>query len=176
MPTLQGALARLRPATEADIPTLAKIRQTPEVYVWWRGGSDLVAAIEEDLNEHGVNAYVIEVEDRVVGWIQTHTETDPDYRHASIDIYVDPAVHGRGIGTDAVRTLARHLFVEEGHHRVIIDPAVDNAGRHPLVQQGRLQARRRDAPVRARRRRLLARQPPHGPPARGALVAVVPLG
>ncbi len=127
MPTLQGALARLRPATEADIPALAKIRQTPEVYVWWRGGSDLVAAIEEDLNEHGVNVYVIEVEDRVVGWIQTHTETDPDYRHASIDIYVDPSVHGRGIGTDAVRTLARHLFVEEGHHRVIIDPAVDNA-------------------------------------------------
>ena len=127
MPTLQGALARLRPATEADIPALAKIRQTPEVYVWWRGGSDLVAAIEEDLNEHGVNAYVIETEDRVVGWIQTHTQTDPDYRHASIDIYVDPAVHGRGIGTDAVRTLARHLFVDEGHHRVIIDPAVDNA-------------------------------------------------
>ena len=126
VPTLQGALARLRPATEADIPALAKIRQTPEVYVWWRGGSDLVAAIEEDLNEDGVSAYVIEVDDRVVGWIQTQAETDPDYRHASIDIYVDPAVHGRGIGTDAVRTLARHLFVDEGHHRVIIDPAVDN--------------------------------------------------
>ena len=70
---------------------------------------------------------MIEVDDRVVGWIQTQAETDPDYRHASIDIYVDPTVHGRGIGTDAVRTLARHLFVDEGHHRVIIDPAVDNA-------------------------------------------------
>jgi aminoglycoside 6'-N-acetyltransferase len=126
VPTLQGALVRLRPATEADIPALAKIRQTPEVYEWWRGGSDLVAAIEEDLNEDDVSAFVIEVDDRVVGWIQTQAETDPDYRHASIDIYVDPAVHGRGIGTDAVRTLARHLFVDEGHHRVIIDPAVDN--------------------------------------------------
>ena len=127
MTTLQGALVKLRPAMQADIPALAKIRRTPEVYRWWRGGSNLVAAIEEDMNEAGVSAYAIEVDDRVVGWIQTQAETDPDYRHASIDIYVDPAVHGRGIGTDAVRTLARHLFVEEGHHRVTIDPAVANA-------------------------------------------------
>jgi aminoglycoside 6'-N-acetyltransferase len=125
--TLQGALVTLRPALPADIPALALIRQTPEVYQWWRGGSDLIAAIEDDMNEEGVSAYVIEVDDRVVGWIQTQAETDADYRHASIDIYVDPAVHGRGIGTDAVRTLARHLIVEDGHHRVIIDPAVDNA-------------------------------------------------
>ena len=70
---------------------------------------------------------MIEFEDHVVGWIQWQAEADPDYRHASIDIYVDPAVHGRGIGTDAVRTLARHLFVDHGHHRLTIDPAADNA-------------------------------------------------
>ena len=46
---------------------------------------------------------------------------------ASIDIYLDPAVHGRGLGTDAVRTLARHLIVDRGHHRLVIDPAADNA-------------------------------------------------
>ncbi|CAM5666252.1 GNAT family N-acetyltransferase OS=Streptomyces antimycoticus OX=68175 GN=SANT12839_077140 PE=4 SV=1 [Streptomyces antimycoticus] len=51
---------------------------------------------------------------------------EPDYRHASIDIYLDPAVHGRG-GTDAVRTLARHLITDHGHHRIVIDPAADNA-------------------------------------------------
>ena len=104
-----------------------RIRQTPEVYEWWRGGDDMVAAIEEDLNEKGVTASVIEFEDRIVGWIQWQAETDPDYRHASIDIYVDPAVHGRGIGTDAVRTLARHLLGDHGHHRLTIDPAADNA-------------------------------------------------
>ena len=42
-------------------------------------------------------------------------------------MFVDPAVHGRGIGTDAVRTLAAHLVDVEGHHRLTIDPAVDNA-------------------------------------------------
>ena len=49
------------------------------------------------------------------------------YRHASIDIFLDPAVHGRGIGKDAVGTLVRYLTVDLGHHRLVIDPAADNA-------------------------------------------------
>ena len=36
------------------------------------------------------------------------------------------AVHGRGIGEDAVRTLAVHLVDDVGHHRLVIDPAADN--------------------------------------------------
>jgi aminoglycoside 6'-N-acetyltransferase len=34
---------------------------------------------------------------------------------------------GRGLGTDAVRTLARYLLEVRGHHRLTIDPAADNA-------------------------------------------------
>jgi aminoglycoside 6'-N-acetyltransferase len=124
---LDGALVHLRPATLDDIPTLAGIRATPEVYRHWRGGGDLVAAVEEDFAEPGMTGYVIEADGAVVGWIQWQAEEEPDYRHASIDIYVDPAHHGRGVGTDAVRTLARHLFSAHGHHRIEIDPAVDNA-------------------------------------------------
>jgi aminoglycoside 6'-N-acetyltransferase len=127
MTALQGALVRLRPATGDDVPRLAAIRGTPEVHDRWRGGDDMVAAVEEDLAEDDVVGYVIELDDRVVGWIQWGAEDDPDYRHANMDIYVDPAVHGRGVGTDAVRTLARHLIVDHGHHRLVIDPAADNA-------------------------------------------------
>ena len=127
MTTLQGAFVRLRPATRADIPDLVKIRQTPEVYRHWRGGADLVAAIEEDFAEPDMTAYVIELDGGVVGWIQWQAKDEPDYRHASMDIYVDPAVHNRGVGTDALRTLARHLIVDHGHHRLTIDPAADNA-------------------------------------------------
>jgi len=125
MDRLHGAAVVLRPAARADIPALVAIRSTPEVFAYWRGGDDLVAAVEEDLAEEG-SAYVIELDDRVVGWIQWQAEEEPDYRHASIDIYLDPAVHGRGLGTDAVRTLARHLLVDHGHHRLTIDPATDN--------------------------------------------------
>ena len=74
-----------------DVTALAKIRETPEVHRHWRGGDDMVAAVLEDFREENSRAYVIELEDGVVGWIQWQAEDEPDYRHASLDIYVDPA-------------------------------------------------------------------------------------
>ena len=62
----------------------------------------------------------------IVGAIQWYEEDDPDYRHAGIDLFLDPEVHGRGLGTDAIRALAGYLFTVEGHHRLIIDPAASN--------------------------------------------------
>jgi aminoglycoside 6'-N-acetyltransferase len=126
-PTLQGKHVRLRPAGPEDIPDLARIRATPEVLRWWRGGDDMKAAVAEDLDEVGTETFVIEHEGRIVGAIQWSAEDEPDYRHAGIDIYLDPALHGRGLGTDAVRTLARHLIADRGHHRLVIDPAANNA-------------------------------------------------
>ncbi|MFF2847124.1 GNAT family N-acetyltransferase [Streptomyces sp. NPDC058001] len=123
---LRGTLVTLRPATPADIPELAAIRTTPEVYARWRGGDDLTAEVADDLADPEARTLAIEYEGRVVGAIQWGAEDEPDYRHANIDIYVDPAVHGRGIGTDAVRTLARHLIDDHGYHRLVIDPAADN--------------------------------------------------
>jgi len=87
----------------------------------------LTAAVKEDLEEGGTETFVIEHEDQVAGAIQWHAEDEPDYRHAGIDIYLDPALHGRGLGADAVRTLARHLIDDHRHHRLVIDPAADNA-------------------------------------------------
>ena len=116
----------LRPATRDDIPALARIHATPEVYRYWRGGADLIAAVEEDFAEEGSTGYAIEVDGAVVGWIQWQAEEEPDYRHASIDVYVDPAVHGRGIGTDAVAHWRATCFTAHGHHRIEIDPAADN--------------------------------------------------
>lgn len=127
MTALQGAMVRLRPVVDADIPELARIRATPEVREHWRGGDDMVAAVKKDLAEPDSTPYVIEIDGRVVGWIQWQAEEEPDYRHASMDIYLDPAVRGRGVSADALRTLARHLIVDHGHHRLEIDPAVDNA-------------------------------------------------
>jgi aminoglycoside 6'-N-acetyltransferase len=124
--SLDGARVHLRPARRDDIPALVRIRETPEVYAHWRGGDDLRAAVEEDFAEEGIHPYVIELAAAVVGWIQWQAEEEPDYRHASIDIYVDPAVHGQGVGPDAVATVAHHLFTTHGHHRIEIDPAAHN--------------------------------------------------
>jgi aminoglycoside 6'-N-acetyltransferase len=127
MTTLYGQQVTLRPVAHGDVPELARIRATPQVHRRWRGGDDMMAAIAEDLAEPDVETFVIELAGRVVGAIQWGEEVEPDYRHANMDIYVDPAVHGRGVGTEAIRTLARHLIAEHGHHRLVIDPAADNA-------------------------------------------------
>lgn len=124
---LHGTLVTLRPATAGDLPALAAIRSTPEVYARWQGGDDLTAAVAEDLDDPGAETFAVEHGGRVVGAIQWGSEDEPDYRHANIDIYLDPAMHGHGLGTDAVRTLARHLIDDHGYHRLVIDPAADNA-------------------------------------------------
>jgi len=123
---LSGSIVTLRPAHEGDIPALAVIRADPEVYRWWRGGPDLQAAVAEELATEDEHGFVIEYEDRTVGFIQWWAEEEPEYRHAGIDIYLDASMHGRGIGTDAVRILATHLIHDHGHHRITIDPAADN--------------------------------------------------
>lgn len=127
MTVLYGDALALRPSEPHDVPALAAIRATPEVRARWRGGADLRAEIAEDLTDPDTHCLTIHQEDRIIGMIQWHAEEDPEYRHAGIDLYLDPSVHGRGLGTDAVRTLARYLVHHEGFHRIVIDPAADNA-------------------------------------------------
>lgn len=122
---LRGQLVLLRLATAADVDALVAIRQTAEVRRWWRG-DELLADTTESIDDTDVTFCAIEVEGEVVGAIQWHEEEDPEYRHAGLDIYVDPAHHRRGIGLDAIRTAASHLFREADHHRLTIDPAADN--------------------------------------------------
>ncbi|UUY45949.1 GNAT family N-acetyltransferase [Streptomyces yangpuensis] len=127
MTVLYGDAVELRPSEPHDVPGLAAIRATPEVRARWRGGDDLVAEVTEDLADPDTHCLTVYQQDRIIGLLQWHAEEDPDYRHAGIDLFLDPAVHGRGLGTDAVATLARHLVHEAGFHRLVIDPAADNA-------------------------------------------------
>ena len=123
---LRGAKVTLRRAGAPDVPALVAIRSTPEVRSRW-GGDDLEAELHDDLSTDEIELLAIVHDGRVVGAIQWQAEDDPMYRHAGMDIYVDPAVQGRGVGADAVRTLARYLIDEQRHHRLVIDPAADNA-------------------------------------------------
>jgi aminoglycoside 6'-N-acetyltransferase len=86
---------------------------------------------ESDLRRHAEEhdpetALAIEREGELVGLILYHEENEPDFRHASIDLFLAERSQGQGLGTDAVRTLARYLIDERGHHRMTIDPAADN--------------------------------------------------
>ncbi len=124
---LQGAKVRLRTTVEDDRAELVAIRSTPDVRRRWPG-DDLDAEFDEDLADDDSHQLTIEAIEsgRTLGLIQFTEEVDPDYRHASLDIYLDPKVHGRGYASDAIRTLVAHLLGERGHHRLTIDPAADN--------------------------------------------------
>ena len=124
MTIIEGDLTRLRPITPADRSRVREILATPEVAHWW-GDPDTEADGLLEVEE-GYSSYVIEADGVVIGVIQSCEELSPQYRHAGIDISVHPDWHGRGIGTDAIRALARHLLEVRGHHRLTIDPAASN--------------------------------------------------
>jgi aminoglycoside 6'-N-acetyltransferase len=121
MAELRGARVALRPLERDDAATLREIHVMPEVAKWWGRMDD-----DFPFDEPESARFAILVDGEIAGLIQFGEEEEPDYRHAWIDLFLDPRFHGRGLGTDAVATLARHLFHERGHHRITIDPAADN--------------------------------------------------
>jgi len=125
VPTADDLAILLRAARSADLDAIVAIRSTPEIHHRW-GGDDLAQEFLDDLASEELHLMIIEVEGQPAGAIQWSEEVDPMYRHAGIDLYLDPTMHGRGIGSAAVAALARHLFDEHGHHRLVIDPATDN--------------------------------------------------
>lgn len=120
---LRGQRVVLVPVVAEHVPELRRILAAPEVRMRWR---DEGASPQWPFDDSSATRFAVVVDGAVCGMVQYGEEDDPDYRHASIDIFLDPTEHGRGLGRDAVRTLARHLTDDRGHHRLVIDPAADN--------------------------------------------------
>jgi aminoglycoside 6'-N-acetyltransferase len=112
----------LRPLAAGDVQELQRIHATPEVVRWW----DEPAEGFPWSDDPDATRLTIEVDGAVAGMIQFSEELEPKYRHAQIDLFLDPALHGRGLGTEAVRQVVRRLIDERGHHRITIDPATSN--------------------------------------------------
>jgi aminoglycoside 6'-N-acetyltransferase len=91
------------------------------------GGFDLVRVTAELIvSDPEEDPFVIEHEGEIVGYIQAVEENEPDFRSAGIDLFLRTDAQGRGLGPDAIRTLASHLIEERGHHRLTIDPVAHN--------------------------------------------------
>lgn len=119
---LQGERVLLRPVVPADVPTLIGYLHDPEVGRWWPPPEDP----EWPFDDQEQHCLTIVVDEQVAGMIQFGEETDPDYRHATIDVFLGPPFHGRGLGPETLTVLIRHLIDDRRHHRVTIDPAVAN--------------------------------------------------
>ncbi|MFJ4715983.1 aminoglycoside 6'-N-acetyltransferase [Streptomyces sp. NPDC088785] len=112
---LRGNEVVLRPVAEGDTAILDRIVREPEVAAWWSPPDDYEGAL------------AVVHDGEVIGLVQYAEENDPEFRRAGIDIFLTARRHGRGLGADTVRTLARWLVTERGHHRLTIDPAAANS-------------------------------------------------
>jgi len=123
---LRGDRVVLRLLTEADVARIVELGSDPEVVRWWRGLTPEHVGKKARGEDEGVVVFAIVADGEVAGMLQYHEEDDPEYRHAGMDLFLGTPFQGRGLGTDAVRTMARHLLHDRGHHRLTIDPAAHN--------------------------------------------------
>lgn len=125
---LRGERVELRRITLDEVDEVLALRERdPSVVERWptMTREDITSTVAGD--DDGQAGWWIVAEGQRVGFIQHYQELDAEYRHAGMDIFIVEPGQGRGLGTDAVRTLARHLVNDLGHHRLVIDPAADNA-------------------------------------------------
>jgi aminoglycoside 6'-N-acetyltransferase len=113
---------RLEPVADEHRERLEQLRQEPGIRRWWQEPRD--GWLDD---EPGMSRRTVLLDDEVVGYGQWYEECDPMYRHAAVDVFLDPAVHGRGLGTQLVRMICAHLIDERGFHRLTIDPETENA-------------------------------------------------
>jgi aminoglycoside 6'-N-acetyltransferase len=123
MPTLRGERLVLVPVHPEHAERLRVLRRTPEVGRWWEPPPDgWPQEPEPDLHK-----LTVLVDGEVAGYVQFWEESDPGSRHADVDIFLGPDAQDRGLGTEAMRVVLRHLIDERGHHRVTLGTSVDNA-------------------------------------------------
>lgn len=114
----------LRPLDRSDLPVLTEILRQDGVRRWW--GQHDAQDVEAEFLHGSAESLGIAVDGELAGAVQFNEETDPDYRHASIDIFLGQRWQGQGHGPEALKLLASHLIHSRGHHRITIDPSADN--------------------------------------------------
>ncbi|HEX2117837.1 MAG TPA: GNAT family N-acetyltransferase, partial [Acidimicrobiales bacterium] len=92
---LRGDQVTLRPMTGDDVEPLTALFAVPEVAEWWPGQNSVRLQTRLGDDDEGVGM-VIERDGRLIGFIQYFEETDPDYRHAMVDIVLHPDWTDRG--------------------------------------------------------------------------------
>lgn len=141
----------LRPPAESDIDRLTELLADPEVARWWPdydrprvalelagcdgdvrviehvGAGAEVEYVQVGECDHGVPIKApVQPTGEVVGAIQVYENLDPQYRHAGIDLFIGRPYWGRGFATEAIGAVIDELLFVRGHHRLVIDPALEN--------------------------------------------------
>ena len=131
---LRGERVILRPAAEDDLQRFAEILASPDVSRWWGAPLRGAALRNYVLGADDLASFAIEMDGQIVGLLQYHEEAEPGYRSAGMDIAIATEFQGRGLGQESLRTMARYLFEQRGHHRLTIDPAAANSARSRAIE------------------------------------------
>lgn len=123
MTDLRGPRVVLTPVGTEHVDRLRELHRSPGVVDWWQEPND-AWPLEGD---EDTTSYAVLLDGRVVGFAQWSAEGDEEFRRAGLDLFVDSALHGRGLGTEVVRLLCAQLVDEHGYHRLVIDPDAANA-------------------------------------------------
>ncbi len=113
----------LTPVRPKHVVRLRELHEAPGIVEWWQ----LPSAdwpLTTDPNPH---SFAVLVAGQVAGFAQWYGEGDVEFRRAGMDLFLDPARHGQGLGTEVVRLLCAHLVDGHGYHRLVIDPDAANA-------------------------------------------------
>jgi aminoglycoside 6'-N-acetyltransferase len=117
---VRGRLTTLRPAGGDDVDRLVAWHADPDVARYWDDETFTRAEMEERIAREDVEAWIVEEDDRPVGFLQVH--------EAGLDMFLIPSARGRGLGPDAARAMAAHLVHERGRAQVTVDPYAWNDG------------------------------------------------
>jgi RimJ/RimL family protein N-acetyltransferase len=122
---LKGASIRLRPASADDAEArlaLGTHGDIAEMFGTDRSDAKPMTVEQARAWAHAQaenpHAWIIEFDGRLIGEIKLHSFNVHDRRASmAIGIY-DPALLGRGLGSEAIRLLIRHAFLELKLHRI----------------------------------------------------------
>jgi aminoglycoside 6'-N-acetyltransferase len=118
---LSGPRVRLVAVAPEHRERLGELRLEPGVLRWWQDPQDGWLDDEADTVK-----YAVLLDARVIGYAEWYEETDATYRHAGVDLFLDPDFHRQGLGTETMQVICAHLIDDHGFHRIVIDPEVEN--------------------------------------------------
>ena len=95
----------------------------PGVARYWDEERFTADQIRARLQRADVESYIVEADGEPVGYLQVWQEGRDE---GGIDMFLVPGARGRGLGSDAGATVARHLRDARGWSRVTVDPYMWN--------------------------------------------------
>ena len=117
----------LRRLADGDMPRIFAYRSQPEVARWIGGTATDVGSLAERFGD-GATAVIVEHRGRLIGdlmvklrnaYAQREVAESAAGREAELGWAFDPAHHGRGLATEAIRALFGICFDDVGLHRVV---------------------------------------------------------